>query len=186
MFPPAHIPYRLAYERAYYAALEEANSMSDPSQPVNTSAAAAFPPAAPPAGGAFPLPPPPAFPTAPPAFDGGAPPASAAYAYQGQAYLTPTQDALVAQTSGLAIASLVCSLAALGVVLFPPLILACIAGVICGHLALWRIGRSHGQLKGKGFAIAGLIIGYVLFALTLLGIVAIVLLVTPVGIHLFG
>ena len=161
--------------------------MSDPSQPVNTSAAAAaaFPPSTPPAGGAFPLPPPPAFPTAPPAFDSGYVPAPASYAAYPQG-LAPTQDALVAQTSGLAIASLVCSLAALGVVLFPPLILACIAGVICGHLALWRIGRSHGQLKGKGFAIAGLIIGYVLFALTLLGIVAIVLLVTPVGIHLFG
>jgi len=115
-------------------------------------------------------------------------PGSAAFAgyapyppQQGQVYLSPTQDALVAQTSGLAIASLVCSLAAFtGVVLYVTALLF-IPGIICGHLALWRINRSHGQLKGKGLAIAGLIIGYVFLALLLLGVGAIVLLVTPVS-----
>jgi hypothetical protein len=50
-----------------------------------------------------------------------------------------------------------------------------------GHIALWRITHSHGQLKGKGLAIAGLVIGYVFLALILLAIGAIVLVFVPVG-----
>jgi len=140
--------------------------MSDPSQPVNTSAAA-FPLSTPPAGDAFPLPPPPAFPMAPPPFDGGYVAAPVAYAPYPQG-LAPTQDALVAQTSGLAIASLVCSLAALSAVILTFTIILCIPGIILGHVAWWRISHSNGQLKGKGLAIAGLIIGYIIFALVIL------------------
>lgn len=158
--------------------------MNDPSLPSSTPPATPAFPSAALVEGAFPLlPPPPAFPTAPPPLDSGYTPAPAAYPYPGQAYLAPTQDALVAQTSGLAIASLVCSLAALSAVILTVTIILCIPGVILGHIALWRIGHSHGQLKGKGLAIAGLVVGYIIFALLLLGIVAIVLLVTPVGVH---
>jgi len=56
--------------------------------------------------------------------------------------------------SGLAIASLVCSLLSLGLV-----------GVILGHLALGEIKRSNGLKEGRGLAIAGLIIGYLEIAL---------------------
>lgn len=57
------------------------------------------------------------------------------------------------QTSGLAIASLVCGLFFF---LFLPAILA----VIFGHIALGQIKHSAGRLKGKGLAIAGLVLGY--------------------------
>lgn len=53
------------------------------------------------------------------------------------------------KTSGLAIVSLVTSLLCLGPV-----------AVICGHIALSRIKRSAGSLRGTGLAIAALVIGY--------------------------
>jgi len=57
-----------------------------------------------------------------------------------------------ARTSGLAIASLVLVLA-LGPV-------GCIPAIICGHLALRRISKEP-TLQGRGLALAGLIIGYI-------------------------
>ncbi len=59
-------------------------------------------------------------------------------------------------TSGLAIASLVCSILCIPVN---------IAGIICGHLALSEIKKSAGRIGGRGLAIAGLIIGYLQIAL---------------------
>jgi type IV pilus assembly protein PilA len=58
-----------------------------------------------------------------------------------------------AQTSGKAIASLVC-----GLLFFVPL--AFIAAIIFGHIALSEIRKSAGRLKGDGLAIAGLVLGY--------------------------
>jgi hypothetical protein len=62
--------------------------------------------------------------------------------------------AVVAQTSGLAIASLVLALFALCGV-------GSIGAIVCGHLAIARIKTSNGTLKGRGLATAGLILGYV-------------------------
>lgn len=66
------------------------------------------------------------------------------------------QDASATRrTSGLAIASLVCSLSSL---------VTCIGwlpGIICGHLAKSQIRRNP-SLKGLGLAKAGLIIGYLI------------------------
>jgi hypothetical protein len=62
------------------------------------------------------------------------------------------------RTSGLAIASLVCSLASL---------VTCIGwlpGIICGHMARSRMRRDS-SLKGKGLAKAGLAIGYFILML---------------------
>jgi type IV pilus assembly protein PilA len=59
-----------------------------------------------------------------------------------------------AQTSGKAIASLVCGLF---LFLFPLSILA----IVLGHLAVSEIRRSAGRVKGEGLAIAGLVLGYV-------------------------
>jgi hypothetical protein len=62
------------------------------------------------------------------------------------------------QTSRLAIASLVCSLASL---------VTCVGwlpGIICGHLARSRIRRNP-ALKGNGLATAGLTIGYLILML---------------------
>lgn len=58
-----------------------------------------------------------------------------------------------AETSGKAIASLVCGFFFF---LFPVSILA----VIFGHLSLSEIRKSAGRLKGEGIAIAGLVLGY--------------------------
>jgi type IV pilus assembly protein PilA len=59
-----------------------------------------------------------------------------------------------AETSGKAIASLVC-----GLLFFVPL--AFIAAIVFGHMALSEIKKSAGRLRGEGLAIAGLVLGYV-------------------------
>jgi len=61
----------------------------------------------------------------------------------------------LARTSGLAIASLVFSL-------IGPF--GCIPAIICGHLALRKIEREP-TIQGRGLALAGLIIGYVVLGL---------------------
>jgi type IV pilus assembly protein PilA len=66
-----------------------------------------------------------------------------------------------AQTSGKAVASLVCGI----INVFPLFIVA----IILGHISLSEIKKSGGRLKGEGMAIAGLVMGY-------LGIVAIPLI----------
>ncbi len=73
-------------------------------------------------------------------------------------------------TNPLAIASFVCSLvgvfvSGLGIV-----------GIILGHIALGQIKRSNGYEQGRGFALAGLIIGYIWLGLIVIAIVAFVLL----------
>lgn len=60
------------------------------------------------------------------------------------------------ETSGQAIASLVCG--ALGLVILP--FIASVPAVILGHLSLSSIKKSAGRLKGQGLAIAGLVMGY--------------------------
>lgn len=73
----------------------------------------------------------------------------------------PPAPAPSGKTSGLAIASLVCGL------------VPCLGGlpaVICGHIGLSHIKRGHAA-KGKGLAIAGLILGYLSIALSLAALV---------------
>lgn len=57
------------------------------------------------------------------------------------------------ESSGKATASLVCGFFAW---IFP----AAVAAIILGHVSLSEIGRSAGRLKGRGMAIAGLVMGY--------------------------
>jgi len=78
----------------------------------------------------------------------GAP--ASAPAAPGDMPMVPTAPA---QTSGKAIASLIC-----GLLFFVPL--AFVAAVIFGHLGLSEIKRSAGRLKGESLAIAGLVLGY--------------------------
>jgi type IV pilus assembly protein PilA len=80
----------------------------------------------------------------------GRPTTGAAIAPDGQLPLNP---AIPAETSGKAVASLVC-----GLLFFVPL--AFLAAIIFGHIALSEIHKSAGRLKGAGMAIAGLILGY--------------------------
>lgn len=57
------------------------------------------------------------------------------------------------KTSGLAIASLICGI----LFLFFPL---SIVAVVFGHVSLSQIKKSAGRLRGRGLAIAGLVLGY--------------------------
>jgi hypothetical protein len=67
----------------------------------------------------------------------------------------PTSD--IPPTSGKAIASLVFGL-------LPLSLLSSIPAVVLGHLALSEIRKSGGRLQGRGMAIAGLVLGYLGFA----------------------
>jgi type IV pilus assembly protein PilA len=69
------------------------------------------------------------------------------------AAMPPAMDAH-AETSGKAIASLVCGLFLFA---FPFSLLA----IIFGHISLSEIRKSAGRLKGEGLAITGLVLGYV-------------------------
>jgi len=72
------------------------------------------------------------------------------------------------RTSGLAIASLICSASSL-----VSCGLGSIPGIICGHLAKARMRRDP-SLKGRGLATAGLVLGYGFAGLTLAVAVAVV------------
>jgi hypothetical protein len=83
-------------------------------------------------------------------------------------------------TSGLAITSLICGIA--GVVLFWLFLpmLASIVAVITGHMALRQI-QADPSLGGRGMAIAGVIMGYVMSAFLVLSIA-----ITLISIVFFG
>ena len=74
-------------------------------------------------------------------------------------------------TSGLAIASLVAGL--LGWTLLPWL--GSLVAVVTGHMARAEIRRLNGALDGDGLAIAGLVLGWTMLVLSILGILAIIL-----------
>ncbi len=82
----------------------------------------------------------------------------------------PVPAPIVAEeTSGKAVASLICGI----INIFP----FCVIAIILGHISLSQIGKSAGRLKGRGLAIAGLVMGY-------LGLVAIpfILIVAAIAI----
>lgn len=83
-------------------------------------------------------------------------------------------------TSGLAITSLVCGIA--GIVLFWAIVpvLASIAAVITGHMALGQTKRDP-AIGGRGLAITGLILGYVM-----VGIAAFTLISTIISFLFVG
>ena len=64
-------------------------------------------------------------------------------------------------TSGVAIASFVLGLASLLLSVF-----TAVPAIICGHIALSQIKHSAGRLGGRGFAITGLVIGYLFVGFT--------------------
>ena len=83
---------------------------------------------------------------------------------------------MVAQTSSLAIISLVAGI--LGWTFIPTI--GAIVAVITGHMAKNEIRRSGGVLTGDGLATAGMILGYVHLALAVLGICLAALVVAGV------
>ena len=83
-------------------------------------------------------------------------------------------------TNGLAIAALVC-----GIVQFTGFwLLGTIPAIVCGHIARRQI-RQTGE-QGDGLALAGLILGWVGAALTVLAVVFIVILAVAVSSHTTG
>lgn len=78
------------------------------------------------------------------------------------AYTPPNTYASAAPTNKFAIFSFVLSIAG-----FLFAILTAVPGIIFGHIALKQI-KSNGYEAGKGFAVAGLIIGYVIAGFSLL------------------
>lgn len=78
---------------------------------------------------------------------------------------------LARRTSSLAIISLVSGL--LGWTLAPWL--GSIVAVITGHMARSEIRRDPEGVEGDGFAIAGLVLGWLMIVLTVLTILAIIL-----------
>lgn len=76
-----------------------------------------------------------------------------------QAGTLPGAASAVTQSNALAIASLVCAVLFLGG-------LGSLLAVVFGHVSLSQIRRSEGSESGRGFAIAGLIIGYLGLILT--------------------
>jgi hypothetical protein len=94
------------------------------------------------------------------------PPPAAAATPSGPAVTTPSVAGPVtavpapsAPTEPLAIWSLVLSLLGMCGFCCTPVVLTGIAGVVCGHLALSKIG-TRTDVQGRGLAIAGLVIGY--------------------------
>ncbi|TWG86181.1 uncharacterized protein DUF4190 [Luteimonas sp. J16] len=70
------------------------------------------------------------------------------------------------QTSTLAIVSLVSGI--LGWTVLPWL--GSIVAIVTGHLARGEIARAPERMEGGGLALAGLILGYAMLALTLIGL----------------
>lgn len=79
-------------------------------------------------------------------------------------YPQPPIQVLVTRTSTTAIISLIAGIAGwVGVLVIGPLI-----AVICGHIAKNEIKKSNGMVTGSGLATAGLILGYVNLALSII------------------
>lgn len=67
-------------------------------------------------------------------------------------------------TSGLAIASFVCGMVGMFGCCCCPFLLASVGAIVCGHIALPQIAANP-MRGGRGLAITGLILGYIVIAL---------------------
>lgn len=113
-------------------------------------------------------PPPPVYPSAPypppPAYPSPYPFYGAPYA----PYTAPL-PARARGTNGFAIASLVC-----GVLGLCAGLVGALPAIVFGHVALSQIKRGEGTEEGRGLAIAGLVMGYLILAVGALWIVFVV------------
>ncbi|MCD9008094.1 DUF4190 domain-containing protein [Luteimonas sp. XNQY3] len=75
------------------------------------------------------------------------------------------------QTSALAIASLVAGL--LGWSLLP--LIGSVVAIITGHMARAEIRRRPEALEGDGLAVAGLVLGYLMVAMAIVGLLCVFL-----------
>jgi len=79
--------------------------------------------------------------------------------------LPPMNETATSRSCGLATWSLVLGIFA--IVLCPIGLLFAIPAVICGHKALGRIKLSGGTMQGGGLAVAGLVMGYLAVAMSM-------------------
>ena len=84
-------------------------------------------------------------------------------------------------TSSLAIASLVSGI--LGWTLLP--FIGTLVAIVTGHMARAEIRRSNGQVDGDGLAIAGLVLGWLVIAISVLTVLAFIFLFGGLAV-LFG
>jgi hypothetical protein len=87
---------------------------------------------------------------------------------------TVSPQTVMPLSSGLALTSMI-----LGVSSFACLITS-IPAIICGHIASSQIKKSDGRITGKGFAIAGLITGYLGIGITLMALLTIPMIMSQV------
>ncbi len=85
---------------------------------------------------------------------------------------TTVTYAAVQPTSSMALVSLI--LGILGWVALP--VIGSILAVVFGHAALGEIGRSGGQLSGRGMAQIGLVLGYAALGLAVLSVLLMVIM----------
>jgi len=87
------------------------------------------------------------------------------------------------RTSGMAITSMILGIS--GFSMFGVFGITWIIGLIFGIIALSRVGKSSGQLKGKGFAIAGIVTSAIGLALvlTIIGVLLFVNSATTFSLH---
>lgn len=71
-------------------------------------------------------------------------------------------------TNALALTSLVCGLVGLATFNFPPGAVVSILAVVFGHVALRQIRQAPIPPRGRGLAVAGLVLGYVGIVLAIL------------------
>lgn len=99
---------------------------------------------------------------APPAAPAYGAPAAPAYGQPAPGYGQPAG----AKTNTLAIVALVASLAGLVTSI------GFVVGVICGHISLSQIKKTGEQ--GRGMAVAGLVVGYIGIALSIIAIIVVI------------
>jgi hypothetical protein len=82
------------------------------------------------------------------------------------------------ENSGMAIASLTLGIIGLvgGFCTYDVTAIASLLAIIFGHIALSQINKSGGMIGGKGMAIAGLIMGYLVIVGSIIAIIGIIAL----------
>ena len=75
-------------------------------------------------------------------------------------------NAITRQTSSLAIISLVSDI--LGWTALP--LVGSIVAIVCGHMARTEIRRNPDTMEGDGLAVAGLVLGWTMVAISILGL----------------
>ncbi|MEY4482725.1 MAG: hypothetical protein RL693_177 [Verrucomicrobiota bacterium] len=83
----------------------------------------------------------------------------------------PATTPVASTSSGLATASMICGIASIPGLLCCVSLPLALAAIICGHLALSEIAKNPRLENSRGMAKAGLIMGYIIIALSLMMVI---------------